>query len=705
MAPRRPLAGARVRLACSWTIGVAACVAVAFGLSSLDMRAAAATVAASSALGKYRPDLAKDYPEGYKPKCPECEQHIRGINAQLAKLDQFDTDHPGFDLVAAAGAQPSAAAPPAGGGAPGKPAGSDKDKERKAKEAAKAAADRARKARKEAEEKYLKDHPKDDGTKGGKGTGTKGGSHAQDGTGNGLQGELDTILEALQWYIDQLKECEKNCPPKEEGGVASPPPAPPPAAPGAPRGGGGGDGAGVQPAVKLPKLPDCWKSDQEREDFFESLAELERHASAAIHALGLNADENSAAFKAANASLEAVRALRVKARAIKICPPPREAKSMAPAVPVRDAARDSRNGETTYRFESDAGAVSVVLPSDVRAGDTISGVILTEPAGATPAARREHDAALNATIVDVQNAKTSASSHVLTFVAPAAGMAPMSLSDTSDGGRAVGRTVVPVGPAVQPSSNARGVDALPRYAQSGRALEIAGVFGGDLRATAASFAGRPARILAESPRSLVVDCPDELSGPTELAVTEAGRTLKGPIHILRVTLSATSTTLLRGETATITIRVEGLVPAIGMVPLSFVASQSIQVAGGNVQSLVLDTRQSNVPGVFETTRGIRARQPGGFEVSATIVASRSVGDDPLFPGAFDMNGVNSVKQLPGIVAVMSAGERTRRFKATLDALHKRLAGAQDSGTKDWLNDKIAIVEGTMDSLGIRHRPG
>jgi len=63
----------------------------------------------------------------------------------------------------------------------------------------------------------------------------------------------------------------------------------------------------------------------------------------------------------------------------------------------------------TATFETPQGIIRVHVPSDAAAGDTISGMIVVEPAGATPQARDANLGHLNALALEWQGQRTPVS--------------------------------------------------------------------------------------------------------------------------------------------------------------------------------------------------------------------------------------------------------------------------------------------------------
>lgn len=352
-------------------------------------------------------------------------------------------------------------------------------------------------------------------------------------------------------------------------------------------------------------------------------------------------------------------------------------------------------GVVSHSIETSAGRITVSLPADVRAGDTISGTILAEPAGKSDAARQRNRDTLNGYVYDVADQRVRRAGNVLAFTAPAAGLLTLLVS-SADGGKRIANTQFRVGAA---EGGAQSND-LPRMGQAGRPQSIPGAFDGDASNTRVSLNEKPAEIIAESPRGVVIRSPDEPVGSGTLRVNEGGIERQGPFNNVAVSLGAEKSVLNRGETTSLSVRVEGLPPNFetGLTQLTLVGSPTIRLEGGNAQTVPL---RIDASGNAAFNRQITAVTPGAYEVSALLLARQDPSKrDPLFPDALDMNGIDSVKQLLGLVAGMNDDARTALLQATLKALKARHAGAKDKKTRKWLEKKIKIVEGAMDILGV-----
>lgn len=283
-------------------------------------------------------------------------------------------------------------------------------------------------------------------------------------------------------------------------------------------------------------------------------------------------------------------------------------------------ATDSLSGIVTQDLETRAGVVRVVLPDDIRAGDTISGTVTAEPAGRTEEERRRNFAQLSDFRIAIERVPASLrlvcsegvclGSESLTFAVPGP---RVEIELRSGAGRRLDRVRIDSGPPGPPVERL----APPPLGQQGRPIAIAGPFDGDIGTTRIAIGGEPAAILAESPRAAVVRVPSGPPGSAPLRISEAGVGREFPFRSISVSLRAASLSLQRGESTMLTVIVEGLPPTIEteMVPLTLAGSETIRLDGGNRQTVML---RPNAAGRAQFERQIVARSPGPFQISAVL---------------------------------------------------------------------------------------
>lgn len=163
---------------------------------------------------------------------------------------------------------------------------------------------------------------------------------------------------------------------------------------------------------------------------------------------------------------------------------------------------------------------------------------------------------------------------------------------------------------------------LPLLGQTGRPMLISGPFDGDSNNTKLTIGNKPAQVLAESPREIVVASPSNISGPIEIAVKEGDKETKGSYRNVGVNLSAPKTNLLKGEKTELRVEVNGLEALKQPVPLTITYGGVIVMEGGPYQPLLIQPSQVSADGRYTTTRGITGVEAGGWTATATVVTSR-----------------------------------------------------------------------------------
>jgi cell division septation protein DedD len=191
-------------------------------------------------------------------------------------------------------------------------------------------------------------------------------------------------------------------------------------------------------------------------------------------------------------------------------------------------------------FQVPQGRIKVYLPDDMALGDTISGTTIEEPAGKTEEELRRSLDELDRYFVGIEKEKTAVNRKVLNWTIPGflnRGLAYLTLRDKS--GKEVARAQVPV------RNKAFTIERsiihspweyeCPNMGRAGRPTQITGPFDGSFSNTEVKIGGQEARLLAESPRKLVVESPEEIMGLTDIELKEGDVVVKRRFNNLRVT--------------------------------------------------------------------------------------------------------------------------------------------------------------------------
>jgi hypothetical protein len=311
-------------------------------------------------------------------------------------------------------------------------------------------------------------------------------------------------------------------------------------------------------------------------------------------------------------------------------------------------------GVSTASFVTPHGRIQVHVSSDAAPGDTISGVVLAEPAGATPQEQQANLGTLTGFVVELEGQHTRVATRQYEWAVPAGlrvGRALLALRSAD--GRVVSQVPVPVDP--QPPLPPRPGPAdvhLPSDIQIGRPAIVRGRWDGTLRGKTVAVGGGPADLLASSPRRIVFRVTQATFGVVPIRVTDSGQATEGTTRVVGVRLSATNTQLVRGQRATLTTTVTGLAGITEPATLVYrnLSGANVQIEGGEPR-VTIRPRDVRADGTFVENRRLRGIQAGPFQIVASV--SR-----PAF-SRFDVPAT--------INAVVDSWEARARFRIAPDA--------------------------------------
>ena len=339
--------------------------------------------------------------------------------------------------------------------------------------------------------------------------------------------------------------------------------------------------------------------------------------------------------------------------------------AFAPSAHVQDSGKvstTSRGGLQSVNFDTFDGRVVVNFPDDITAGDTFSGTVVANPKGNTDEDRAKNMDELRGYVVEIKppddsNGKGIKPPNVIVPVAAA--------TESSGSTRARFRVVLPeippgdtnlkqrslevnlrrttattgppdfavpvgtiiistqdkIAPTKGTPTNSSDDFRLPTIGQQGRPVEIQGAFDGSFENTNVMVGGEEVSMLAESPRAEVFESPMDTIGQAEIVVREGKTETKGEYRNVGLRLSAPKTTLIKGESTTLTVKVLGLEGLTRDVPLHLenTSPTVVRMEGGDKQTFRITPSTVQPDGIFMATRSITGQQTGSFSVTATIV--------------------------------------------------------------------------------------
>ncbi len=283
------------------------------------------------------------------------------------------------------------------------------------------------------------------------------------------------------------------------------------------------------------------------------------------------------------------------------------------------------NGLRKVEFQMPNGKITVNLPSTIVAGDVISGRVVVEPAGTTESKLRKNRGKLNSYAVVISGVESAVGQPLqfpTSITKPGKGI---DLILKNEDGKEVSRMKVPVVPEIAPVINPdkKGLSnyKLPKIGQIGKPIQVLGRFDGSFSTSQAKMGGKPAALLAESPRSLFVENPGNVIGLTDLEISEEEDVVGTKFRNIDVQMSAEKLNMPKGKQTTLTITVWGLDSLEEDIPLQLVNNSPgvVRIEGGNEQLIIIspgEVRENS----YHWTGSLTGIKSGSFEIAASVEA-------------------------------------------------------------------------------------
>ncbi len=348
----------------------------------------------------------------------------------------------------------------------------------------------------------------------------------------------------------------------------------------------------------------------------------------------------------------------------------------------------SISGIVVTDFEAPQGRIRVYLPDDMRAGDTISGTVYVEPKG-TGTDREANAKVLSGLVVSIDSDlgvldgprlvvrgmdkthRLQRSLKVRVFSTGTEFTAP-----------------VKVGPN---SSDSAKNFVIPAISPSGRPLNIVGPFDGDTGNTKADLGGKEAAVLAETPRTCVVQVDPSYIGPKSVNLSENGKATTGTVVLPRLTLSAPKLALLRGESTVLTVQVtglEGLSDKAYPIPIELVNLTPGVINLSDRTNFGVEAREVR-SGTWTKNFIITASQAGNYTITGLLFCV------PLHDAKKAMSVEEFNQWLQGLKVLYT--ERLKTLQAEAAAQAERNNGKVDAGLEGNIGRKKKLLT-TIDTF-------
>ncbi len=294
-------------------------------------------------------------------------------------------------------------------------------------------------------------------------------------------------------------------------------------------------------------------------------------------------------------------------------------RSQVNAVPAVVVVVSRANGLRMAEFTLPEGKVTVYLPQDLSAGDTISGTVVAEPSGSNDAQKSANQGVLEGFVVEVNEPPIRQSGGQKTWALPRLAQyfgATVILRGPSGRVHQAPPIRVEPKPRVEPEQT-----VLPKSAVIGRPLSLPGPFDGDFANTSLKTGSQTVRPLAESPRGAVFG-PVSALGNQPIAVTENGQTTSGECHFVTFNLAVGDQVIRTGQSTNATIRVGGLRGRKD--PLTcFLFNHDpriVRLEGGEVVPLVIRPSDVGDDGSYRRSIRVTATGVGTYRLSLEFPA-------------------------------------------------------------------------------------
>ena len=288
-----------------------------------------------------------------------------------------------------------------------------------------------------------------------------------------------------------------------------------------------------------------------------------------------------------------------------------------PAPPAAASETQTYSGLHAVTFRLPAGAIRAIFPDDLAASDIVSGTILPSPAGTTEVSKQTNAGELNGYVLDFEGQKAPVADKVFRYKVPptlAGGMAVVILRNAK--GDPVAQSSIPVDVPIRVGG--RPDFDLPTSGVAEKVASVRGPFDGDFRSTVVRVGGTRAALLAESPRKVLFQPPVDPPGVSTLEIRKGRLAASAPFRTIRVLTSAMRTNLGKGQTATLTVTVQGLQGLTEPADLILLnrSIESVTMQGGAVQRLLIDPKQVRPDGTYILTRTVTGNLAHGVDITA-----------------------------------------------------------------------------------------
>ncbi len=307
----------------------------------------------------------------------------------------------------------------------------------------------------------------------------------------------------------------------------------------------------------------------------------------------------------------------------------------------------NKNNLTVVKVKTANGTVTVKLPQDIHAGDIISGTVIADLKKSTKKKKskkekKKEDKAfynLQSSKLRICGIVTDVSDKKFHFKVPENNVSNTILLQLLDKEMTIlSNEKIPINNTIRDFLTPL---QTPGYLRSGYTQKIKGTFDGNLTNSTINLNGKALDILAESPETIIVNVPENISGIQELEIIENDTNFTKNVSVINLNLSVDKSSLSSGETTNLHLNVSGLenIETPITVYIDNYTEGSVTLQNGNHQKLVIKPDLIDSQGIYNNNLQITAIHPGGYSLGVEIEEptlieisnsnGKKIGDDRL----------------------------------------------------------------------------
>jgi hypothetical protein len=272
-------------------------------------------------------------------------------------------------------------------------------------------------------------------------------------------------------------------------------------------------------------------------------------------------------------------------------------------------------GIQSANFGTNLGNVYANFPSDLAAGDRISGTFATLPKGSNEAERAANAVVLRPLTIEVFGSDFPVGVGLFFCPSVSGDSIRMVLKVEQ---RELGSQMLSV-PRVA-TLPARPSFILPDEGLVFNRALILGPFAGDLQGTSVRIGGTAARVVAESPRACVFDVPEDPVGPTRIEFHEGSSNLSGFFRTVGLHLTPPRPIIHTGDSTSFAAEVTGLAGLEHLLHMNLknLSTEIVSMEGGEEQSITIAPSDVSAAGTFAIARRLTETRRGRYTINVSV---------------------------------------------------------------------------------------